>query len=78
MKRTKKLGHPMSLRLEPDLKAALERLAAADARTLTSYINRALRRHVEAVEAPAAYAQKVAEVLAPTIAPKKKPAKKRA
>jgi len=53
-------------------------VAAANERTLTSYINRALRRHDEAVEAPDAYAQKVAEVLAPTIAPKKKPAKERA
>ena len=40
---------PMSIRLDPDLKADLQELADADERSLNSYINRALRRHVETV-----------------------------
>jgi predicted transcriptional regulator len=47
MARGKKLGPPMSIRLEPDFKAALQELADADERSLNSYINRALRRHVK-------------------------------
>ncbi len=41
----KKLA-PTSLRLEPELKAALERLAEADDRSLSSYITRVLKEHV--------------------------------
>jgi predicted transcriptional regulator len=37
----------MSVRLDPDLKAILQELADADERSLNSYINRALWRHVE-------------------------------
>jgi predicted transcriptional regulator len=37
---------PTSLRIEPELKAALEKLAAADDRTLSNYILRILRDHV--------------------------------
>ena len=46
MQRSKKLD-PISIRLEPDLKAALEGLAKDDDRSLSAYINRALRQHVE-------------------------------
>ena len=38
---------PISFRIRPDLKAALERLAAADRRSLSAYIELALERHVE-------------------------------
>jgi hypothetical protein len=47
MARDKKLGPPMSIRLDPDLKAILQQLADADERSLNSYINRALWRHAE-------------------------------
>lgn len=40
---------PISFRLPQDLKAALERLAKDDERSLTSYVTLALRKHVEAV-----------------------------
>jgi predicted transcriptional regulator len=39
----------MSIRLDPDIRQAIEDLAAADDRSVSSYINRALRAHVEAV-----------------------------
>jgi hypothetical protein len=42
------VGTPMSIRLAPDLKAILQELANADERSLNSYINRALWRHVDA------------------------------
>jgi predicted transcriptional regulator len=48
MKHGKKLMEPISIRLEPDVKAALQELASADERSLSSYINRALRQHIEA------------------------------
>ena len=48
MKRSKKL-EPMSIRLGPDVKAELQDLADADDRSLSAYINRVLRQHVEAV-----------------------------
>ncbi|HXF55295.1 MAG TPA: ribbon-helix-helix protein, CopG family [Hyphomicrobiaceae bacterium] len=48
MERRKKLD-PISIRLDPDVKAALEELAKEDERSLSSYINRALRQHIEAV-----------------------------
>ena len=38
----------MSIRLDPDLKAALQVLADADERSLNAYINRALRQLIEA------------------------------
>jgi len=38
---------PMSIRLEPDVKAALQELADADDRSLSSLINRVLRQYVE-------------------------------
>jgi predicted transcriptional regulator len=37
----------MSIRLEPDVKAVLQDLADADDRSLSSYINRVLRQHIE-------------------------------
>jgi hypothetical protein len=46
MERSKKLD-PISIRLDPDVKAALEELAKADDRSLSAYINRTLRQHVE-------------------------------
>jgi len=39
----------MSIRLDPDVRAAIEDLAQADDRSVSSYINRALRQHVEAM-----------------------------
>jgi predicted transcriptional regulator len=39
----------MSIRLDPDLKAILQKLADADERSLNAYINRALRMHADAV-----------------------------
>jgi predicted transcriptional regulator len=40
---------PISIRLDAELKAVLEELAGEDDRSLSSYINRALRQHVEAL-----------------------------
>ena len=40
---------PISIRLEPDVKAALQELAAGDDRTLSAFINRILRQYVESV-----------------------------
>jgi len=37
---------PFSMRLEPELKAALQRLAEADNRSLTNYVETILRQHV--------------------------------
>jgi hypothetical protein len=39
---------PLGLRITPRLKAALEQLAKADHRTLASYVELALERHVAA------------------------------
>jgi predicted transcriptional regulator len=39
----------MSIRLDPDVRAAIEELAQADDRSVSSYINRLCRAHVEAV-----------------------------
>ena len=39
---------PISYRIRPSLKAELERLAEADKRTLSQYIELALEAHVEA------------------------------
>jgi len=47
MTRPKKLN-PISLRLDPDLREALERLARADERSLSQYISLVLRTHVQA------------------------------
>jgi predicted transcriptional regulator len=48
MERRKKLD-PISIRLDPDVKAALEELAKEDERSLSAYINRVLRQHIDAV-----------------------------
>jgi predicted HicB family RNase H-like nuclease len=45
---SKKVGS-ISIRLDAELKAVLEELAGGDDRSLSSYINRALRHHVEAL-----------------------------
>ena len=44
----------ISIRLEPDVKAGLEELARKDERSLSAYINRALRQHLDAVRKPKA------------------------
>jgi hypothetical protein len=49
-RRKKKLLEPMSIRLDPDVKAALEGFAEEEDRSLSSYVNRVLRDHVERVE----------------------------
>ena len=49
MKKGSKLTGPMSIRLEADVKAAVQELAAADDRSLSAYINRVLRQHIEAM-----------------------------
>jgi hypothetical protein len=46
MERQKKL-EPISIRLDPAVKAAIEQLARADDRTLSAYVNLVLRRHAE-------------------------------
>jgi hypothetical protein len=48
-RRKKKLLEPMSIRLDPDVKAALEGFAEEEDRSLSSYVNRVLRDHVERV-----------------------------
>ena len=50
-RRKKKLLEPMSIRLDPDVKAALEGFAEEEDRSLSSYVNRVLRDHVERVGA---------------------------
>jgi predicted transcriptional regulator len=37
----------LSIRIEPELKAALEKLAEADRRSVAAYVEIALRDHVE-------------------------------
>jgi len=46
MEHRKKL-EPISIRLDPDVKEAIQALAKDDERSLSSYINRVLRQHVE-------------------------------
>lgn len=52
MRPTKKL-EPLSIRLDPDVRTALESLAAADDRTLSAYVHRLLKQHVERERAKA-------------------------
>jgi predicted transcriptional regulator len=47
----KKLLEPMSIRLDPDVKAALQGFAEEEERSLSFYVNRVLRQHVQLVEA---------------------------
>lgn len=47
----KKLLEPMSIRLDPDVKAALQGFAEEEERSLSFYVNRVLRQHVQHVEA---------------------------
>ena len=51
MTRRKKKLEPMSIRLDPDVKAALQGFAEEEERSLSFYVNRVLRDHVERVEA---------------------------
>lgn len=48
--RRKKL-QPISVRLEEDVREGIKALADADERSLGSYINRALREHINAKKA---------------------------
>jgi hypothetical protein len=48
MARTKKLASQISIRLEDELKSALEEMARLDDRSLSSMINRILRRYIDA------------------------------
>ena len=50
-RRKKKLLEPMSIRLDPDVKAALEGFAEDEDRSLSSYVNRVLRDHVDRIVA---------------------------
>ena len=43
-----KRSETITIRLEPGHKAALERLAAADERTLSSYVARIIKAHLQA------------------------------
>jgi predicted HicB family RNase H-like nuclease len=42
-----KKSAPLSIRITPDLKAALEKLAAADKRSLASYVEIVLQTYVD-------------------------------
>jgi predicted transcriptional regulator len=53
MKKPAKKTDPVSVRLDPDVKAELEALATADDRSLSAYIARVLTQHVAAVRAKA-------------------------
>jgi hypothetical protein len=46
----KKLLEPMSIRLDPEVKAALQGFAEEEERTLSGYVNRVLREHVHQIE----------------------------
>jgi hypothetical protein len=46
-----KLGAPISLRIEESIREALQEFADEQDRTLSNYIARLLREHVEAVKA---------------------------
>jgi predicted transcriptional regulator len=52
MRSPKKL-EPLSIRLDPDVRAGLEALATADDRSLSAYVHRVLRLHVERERAKA-------------------------
>jgi predicted transcriptional regulator len=56
-RRPKKL-EPMSIRLDPDVKAALEALATAQERSLSWIANKALRQWVETNKAAIADAER--------------------
>lgn len=43
---------PFSIRLDPRTKVALEDLARADERSLSAYVSRVLRQHVETTRPP--------------------------
>jgi predicted transcriptional regulator len=58
MPRRKKKLEPMSIRLDPDVKAALQGFAEEEERSLSFYVNRVLRNHVEKVEANKQEAEK--------------------
>ncbi len=58
MTRRKKKLEPMSIRLDPDVKAALQGFAEEEERSLSFYVNRVLRDHVEQIEARKQEAQR--------------------
>jgi hypothetical protein len=80
MARTKKLASQISIRLEDELKTALEEMAQADDRSLSSMINRILRRYIDAARGkrPDAAPEPALPELIELAPVKKKPAKKRA
>ena len=47
-------AHPTSVRLDDELKKDLQKLAKADSRSLSGYIELVLKKHVEAVKARSA------------------------
>jgi predicted HicB family RNase H-like nuclease len=51
MQRRKKL-EPISIRLDPEVKRALEAQAVTEDRSLSAYINRVLRFHVDSLPRP--------------------------
>jgi predicted transcriptional regulator len=57
MTRRKKKLEPMSIRLDPDVKAALQGFAEEEERSLSFYVNRVLRHHVDQVESKKQQAQ---------------------
>jgi len=42
---------PTTIRLDPDVKQAIEALSEADGRSVSGYINRVLRDHIEVANA---------------------------
>jgi hypothetical protein len=49
MQKEKKMP-PTSIRLDPDVHDGIAALAKADERSISSYINRVLRQHIEQME----------------------------
>lgn len=43
-------GDPLNMRVDPELKAALSRLAAAEKRSVTNYVTLVLEEHVRQAE----------------------------
>jgi len=46
----KKKAPPLSIRIDADVRRELEKLAAEDDRSLSAYVNRLLRQHVESAK----------------------------
>jgi predicted DNA-binding protein len=52
-----KKTHPIAIRMDPEIKGKLEKLAAKDARSLSSYVGVVLAKHVQEAEARPARAK---------------------